>query len=212
MVDGGLSARWAEGGEVHLGPDDSPSPGTPYVPELDGPPLAAQLAGLGIAPDRLVCTHLHEDHASGAAELGLRLEASVLELQRLATHDAASLGYPVEELRGVETRPIELDPGRPLGPFPATTELAAGVLAIDTAGHTPGSISVLARVDSGCALICGDAVYPRMDLPDAPAFLGALRLRRALADVPDLRLYPGHDTVVLRSAAANGWLGTVNRL
>jgi len=83
-VDCGLSARWAGGGEVHLGPEDSPSPGTPYMPELDGPGMGSQLATLGLHPQRLVCTHLHEDHAGGAADLGLILEASVAELRRLA--------------------------------------------------------------------------------------------------------------------------------
>ena len=209
VIDCGLSGRWAQGGEVHLGPDDSPSPGTPYIPELDGPSLAPQLAALEIEPTRLVCTHLHEDHASGAAELGLTLEASAAELKRLGSADAAALGYPVDELGGVRTRALELDPGRPLGPFPATAELAEGVLAVDTAGHTPGSISILACIGPAWALICGDAVYPRMDQPDSPAFLGALRLRRALDDVRALRPFPAHDTMVLRSGATEGWLGPV---
>ena len=207
VIDCGLSARWAHSGEVHVGPDDSPSPGTPYIPDLDGPSLAPQLAALEIEPDRLVCTHLHEDHASGAAELGLTLEASAAELERLESADAKALGYPVEELKGVRTMALELDPDKPLGPFPATAELAEGVLAVDTSGHTPGSISVLACIGAAYALICGDAVYPRMDAPDSPAFLGALRLRRAFDDVRGLRPFPAHDTGVLRSGAADGWLG-----
>ena len=83
VVDCGLSARWRGGGQVHLGPDDSPSPGTPYMPELDGPSLAEQVAEMGLKPDRVICTHLHEDHSSGAAALGLTLEASAVELERL---------------------------------------------------------------------------------------------------------------------------------
>jgi glyoxylase-like metal-dependent hydrolase (beta-lactamase superfamily II) len=207
VIDTGLSPRWAETSEVHLGPDDSPSPGTPYSPELDGPPLVDQLANLGIRPDRLVCTHLHEDHAGGAAALGLTLEASAAELARLADDGAAADGYPVDDLRRVPTRALELDPSRPLGPFPASLELAQGVIAVDTSGHTPGSISVLACIGPAWALVCGDAPYPRMDQPGSPAFEGALRLRRALDDHRGLRLFPAHDTVVLRSGAADGWLG-----
>jgi glyoxylase-like metal-dependent hydrolase (beta-lactamase superfamily II) len=207
VVDAGLSKRWAGGGEVHMGPEDSPSPGTPYVPELDGPTFAEQLEALGIHPERLVITHLHEDHASGAAALGLPLEASSAELDRLSQPGAAAKGYPVDELEGVATRAIELDPTQPLGPFPATSQLAEGVLAVDTSGHTPGSISILACIGPAWALICGDAVYPRMDQPDSPAFTGALRLRRAFDDIRALRPFPAHDTVVLRSGGADGWLG-----
>jgi glyoxylase-like metal-dependent hydrolase (beta-lactamase superfamily II) len=206
-VDCGLSARWAGGGQVHLGPEDSPSPGTPYMPELDGPGMSSQLATLDLHPQRLVCTHLHEDHAGGAAELGLTLEASAAELRRLAEADAAALGYPVDDLAGVATRAIELDANRPLGPFPATAQLAEGVLAVDTSGHTPGHISVLACIGLAFALICGDAVYPRLDQPGSPAFIGALRIRRAIDEIPGLQLFPAHDTVVLRSGAAEGWLG-----
>jgi glyoxylase-like metal-dependent hydrolase (beta-lactamase superfamily II) len=205
-VDCGLAGRWAEGGEPHLGPDDSPAPGTPYLPELAGPTFAAQLDALGLKADRLVCTHLHEDHSGGAAELGLTVEASVAELARLEQPDAERLGYPLQDLAGVPTRPIELDRSRPLGPFPATAEVAGGVLAVDTSGHTPGSISLLACIGPAYALLCGDAVYPRLDQPDSAPFVGALRIRRAISDVRALRLFPGHDTAVLRAGAADGWL------
>jgi glyoxylase-like metal-dependent hydrolase (beta-lactamase superfamily II) len=205
VVDAGLSADAA--GEPHLGPDDGPGEGTAYLPQADGPPLADQLAALHITPDRLVCTHLHEDHAGGAAALGLTLEASAAELEQLAGPGAAAAGYAVEALGGVSTRAIELDRARPLGPFPASAELAAGLIAVDTSGHTPGSISLLACIGTAWALVCGDAVYPRMDQPRSAAYRGALRLRRAIEDQQGLLPFAAHDTVVLRSGAADGWLG-----
>jgi glyoxylase-like metal-dependent hydrolase (beta-lactamase superfamily II) len=201
VVDCGLSPRWREGGEVHLGPDDSPSPGTPYMPELDGPSLAEQVARMGLKPGRVICTHLHEDHSSGAVELGLPVEASAAEWARLDAPRAASQGYPVDELAGVPRRIIDLDASAPLGPFVASARVNADVIAVDTAGHTPGSISVLACVGAAWVLICGDAVYPRMDEPGSRAWGGMLRISRALQDVPALRLLPAHDTTVLRSAA-----------
>jgi glyoxylase-like metal-dependent hydrolase (beta-lactamase superfamily II) len=160
VVDCGLSTRWRGGGAVHLGPDDSPSPGTPYMPELEGPSLAEQVAAMGLKPDRLVCTHLHHDHSSGASELGLTLEASAPELERLAGPRAEALGYPAEELAGVPTRAVELDPQQPFGPFMASTHLNPDLIAVDTSGHTPGSISILACLGAAWVLICGDAVYP----------------------------------------------------
>jgi glyoxylase-like metal-dependent hydrolase (beta-lactamase superfamily II) len=208
VVDTGLSARWRGGGEVHLGPEDSPAPGTPYMPELDGPTLAEQVAEMRLKPDRLICTHLHEDHSSGAAELGLTLEASPAELTRLADPEAEALGYPAAELAGVPTRAVELNPDKPFGPFVASTHLNPDVIAVDTSGHTPGSISLLACLGAAWVLICGDAVYPRMDDPGAPAWRGMLRIARALQDLPGLRVLPGHDTTVLRSAEPGAWLGT----
>jgi glyoxylase-like metal-dependent hydrolase (beta-lactamase superfamily II) len=208
VVDTGLSARYRDGGAVHLGPDDSPSPGTPYLPELDGPTLAEQVAVMGLKPDRVVCTHLHEDHSSGAPELGLTLEASAAELERLADPRAEALGYPVEELAGLPTRAVALDPGQPFGPFVASTHLNPDLVALDTSGHTPGSISLLACLGAAWVLICGDAVYPRMDDSGAPAWQGMLRIARALQDLHGLRVMPGHDTTVLRAVEPGDWLGT----
>jgi glyoxylase-like metal-dependent hydrolase (beta-lactamase superfamily II) len=208
VVDTGLSARWRGGGDVHFGPDDSPSPGTPYIPELDGPTLAEQVAQMGLEPDRLICTHLHEDHSSGAAELGLTLEASAVELQRLADPGARALGYPIDELAAVPTRPVELDPDLPFGPFVASVHLNPDLIALDTSGHTPGSISLLACLGAAWVLVCGDAVYPRMDDRGAPAWHGMLRIARALQDLGGLRVLPGHDTSVLRSVEPGEWLGT----
>jgi glyoxylase-like metal-dependent hydrolase (beta-lactamase superfamily II) len=211
VVDCGLSSRRRDGaGEVHLAPDDSPSPGTPYMPELDGPSLAEQVAAMGVKPDRVICTHLHEDHSSGAADLGLPVEASAAEWARAAEPGARELGYPVEELAGVRRRVIELDGSAPAGPFQASARINSDVIAVDTAGHTPGSISLWACLGAAWALICGDAVYPRTDDPTAAAWFGMLRIRRALDDNPGLRVFPGHDTTVLR-VAGDAWLGTPGR-
>jgi len=57
-------------------------------------------------------------------------------------------------------------------------------------------------------LICGDAVYPRMDEPEVPAWRGMLRISRALADVRALRVLPAHDTTVLRAVDGDAWMGT----
>jgi glyoxylase-like metal-dependent hydrolase (beta-lactamase superfamily II) len=207
-VDCGLSSRWRGGTQVHLGPEDSPSPGAPYMPELDGPTMAEQVAALGLKPDRVICTHLHEDHSSGAVEFGLTLEASALELARLAAPDAQALGYPVDELSGLSTRALSLDASAPLGPFAASARINDDVIAVDTSGHTPGSVSLLACLGAAWILICGDAVYPRMDQPSSPAWLGMLRVKKALDDVPQLQVLPGHDTSVLRAVGPDAWMGT----
>lgn len=198
LVDCGLSSRWRD---APLGADggEEVEPGVRYVPRLEGPGVAERLREEGLVVSRLVCTHLHLDHAGGAAEVALPVEASREEIAT-APRQAGSL------LDGVETREIVLQP-RPLGPFPRSLELAPGVIAVDTAGHTPGSISVFVCLGGAWGLICGDAVYPRLDEPDSPAFLGMLRVRRMLQDFPATAILAGHDPAVLR-AAGDGWLGT----
>ena len=113
----------------------------------------------------------------------------------------------VDELAEVPRRTIELDPSAPLGPFLASARINTDVIAVDTAGHTPGSISLVACLGAAWVLICGDAVYPRMDDPDGPAWRGMLRISRALADLPALRVLPAHDTTVLRAVDGDAWMG-----
>ena len=201
-VDAGLSARWRDGalGEV---PDDGPAPGMRYRPVLDGPSFAEQLDSEGLRPARLVCTHLHVDHAGGAGELSLPVEAAAAEV---AAAGSGAPGYPADDLDGLEFRPVALD-GGPVGSFPAHGVLAPGLLAVATPGHTPGSISVFACLGATWALVCGDAAYPRADAPASDAYLGMLRVRRMLRELGATLVLAGHDTSVLRACAGGTWLG-----
>ena len=198
LVDSGLEPRWRDAADVQEAPEDVPGAGSRYIPELDDESVAEQVRGR--YPDRFFCTHLHHDHSGGAAAVGLPLEVARPELDRALGADAAAQGYPVDLLRQLRLAPFDLDPGRPIGPFRASVELTPDVIAVDTSGHTPGSTSLLVRLRGGLGLICGDAVYPLLDEPRSPAYLGMLRIRRALLDLDDLVILPGHDTAVLRAA------------
>jgi glyoxylase-like metal-dependent hydrolase (beta-lactamase superfamily II) len=202
-IDSGLAERWRSTA-TEAAPDDAPGPGQSYRPVLDGPGFAEQLASEGIRVDRSVCTHLHVDHAGGAGELGVPVEASAEELAEALAGDAP--GYPAEDFAGVEFSPIRLD-GGPVGPFPRHAELAPGVLALSTAGHTGGSISVFACLGRTWALVCGDAAYPVADQPASDAYRGMLRIRRALAEIGGTLVLAGHDTTVLRACSDGAWLG-----
>jgi glyoxylase-like metal-dependent hydrolase (beta-lactamase superfamily II) len=203
-VDSGLSERWRGTTGEPLA-EQGPAPGMRYRPLLDGPSFAESLDAEGIRPDRALCTHLHLDHAGGVRALGLPVATSAEELA--VALDPAVAGYPRQDLQGLEFAPIVLDRG-PVGPFPRHARVAPGLLALDTAGHTPGSISFLACLGTSWALLCGDAVYPVADQPDSAAFLGMLRIRRALAEVGGTLVLPGHDTAVLRACAGGAWLGS----
>jgi glyoxylase-like metal-dependent hydrolase (beta-lactamase superfamily II) len=203
VVDCGLGPRWraADGGEAV--PDDGPSPGMRYLPVLDGPSLADQVGDEAFHAQRLLCTHLHVDHAGDAAELKLPVEASRAEIEA-----SRGPGYSRADLDGLEMAPIDLDPALPIGPFPASRQIADGVLAIDTSGHTAGSISIFLCIGAAWALICGDAVYPRLDEPTSPAYLGMLRIRRFFDDLDGVMVLAGHDTAALRACAGGTWLSS----
>ncbi|HEV1996961.1 MAG TPA: MBL fold metallo-hydrolase [Candidatus Dormibacteraeota bacterium] len=203
-IDSGLAPRWRDAA-AHEFPDEGPAPGMRYRPVLDGPTFAEQLAAEGLRPTRAVCTHLHLDHAGGARELGIPVEAAAKEIAAAVTDESG--GYPVADLEGLQFTPVVLDRGS-VGPFPAYGVLAPGVLAISTPGHTPGSISVFACLGDTWAFICGDAAYPRADEPRSEAYLGMLRIRRALDEIGGTLVLAGHDTAALRACADGAWLGT----
>jgi len=202
-IDSGLSERFRDSA-IEEPPDEGPDPGMRYRPVLDGPSFAEQLAAEGLHPNRAVCTHLHLDHAGGARALGLPVETSAAELS--AALGGQGGGYPAEDLGGVEFAPVALDRG-PVGPFEEHALLAPGVLALSTPGHTPGSMSVFACLGRTWGLVCGDAVYPRAEEPESPAYRGLLRIRRALEEVGGTLVLAGHDTSVLRACAGGAWLG-----
>lgn len=203
-VDSGLAERWRSA-PADEAPDEGPGPGQHYRPVLDGATFAEQLAAENIVVDRAVCTHLHVDHAGGARELGLPVEASAEELA--VALGGESRGYPAEDLAGVAFNPIPMDRG-PVGPWPRHALLAPGIVAISTTGHTPGSLSVFACLGGTWGLICGDAPYPAADQPGSDAYRGMLRIRRALGEMGGTLVLAGHDTAVLRACAGGAWLGT----
>jgi N-acyl homoserine lactone hydrolase len=202
VVDTGLGERWRQAPPTEVA-EDGMGPGVRYLPRLDGPSLAGQLALEGFAPERVICTHLHLDHVGGASEIGLPVEASAPEV------DAArrrGRGYHDEDLAALDLVRVQLDPSKPVGPFPASAMIAEGVLALDTPGHTAGSMSLFLCLGAAWALVCGDAAYPLMDDPGSPAYLGMLRIRRFIEDMGGLVL-AGHDTAILRACADRAWLG-----
>lgn len=202
-VDTGLASRW-RAAPADDAPAEGPSPGMRYRPLLDAPGFAELLSTEGLTPDRLVCTHLHVDHAGGAREVGVAVEAAPEEIAAALADQGRE--YPAQDLAGLKFAPIALDRG-PVGPFPAHGILGPGLLAISTPGHTAGSISVFACLGRTWAFICGDAAYPRAEEPDSEAYLGMLRVRRVLEEIPATLVLAGHDTSALRACADGAWLG-----
>ena len=161
--------------------------------------LERRLACLGLTPrdvDAVVLSHLHFDHAGGAA---LFPESELIAQQdeyAYAHHPAgffASFYYRKNfDLPGYRWRLLDGD-----------TALVPGVTVLRTDGHTPGHQSLLVELpETGPVILTGDACYWRehLDAARVPgvvwnptlAFHSIKRLK-TLARLLDARVFPGHD-------------------
>jgi N-acyl homoserine lactone hydrolase len=125
-------------------------------------PGALDAAGLALADiDTVVLTHMHGDHMDGAVHVRGPVLVHDRELAFSRTPGARLaqrvFRQPVPPTVGF--RPLVLDGGR-FGAFAQSRPLSndGRIVAVDTAGHTPGHISVVCVDDAGHhVLIAGDA-------------------------------------------------------
>jgi N-acyl homoserine lactone hydrolase len=207
LVDTGESARIAEPGYLPRW-----HPFLRFALRLNVRPeeeLGARLAQLGVAPADIrwvVLTHLHSDHVGGLAHVtGSEIVVSETEYATARGWPGRVRGYlPQHWPPGFAPRRVRL-PEQPYGPFPRSLPLTAAgdVVLIDTAGHTPGHMSVIVEDDAGRRLcFAGDAAYTQDQMlqgrvdgiapKDAPALRTFGRLQRLVAERPTVFL-PTHD-------------------
>jgi glyoxylase-like metal-dependent hydrolase (beta-lactamase superfamily II) len=131
------------------------------APEQELPRLL-DAAGLALADiETVVVTHLHGDHMDGAVHLRVPVLVHERELAFARTRSArlAQRMFHQPLPNGVDFEPIALD-GGPFGAFKRSRALTddGRIVAVDTAGHTPGHISVVCIDDEGRhVLLAGDA-------------------------------------------------------
>jgi N-acyl homoserine lactone hydrolase len=126
--------------------------------------LPAELARAGLsaaAVDTVLLTHMHGDHMDGAVHLRGPVLVHDRELAFTRTRGARAmqrlLRQPVPA--DVDFQGVALDHG-PFGAFQRSRALSddGRIVAVDTAGHTPGHVSVICIDDDGRhVLIAGDA-------------------------------------------------------
>jgi glyoxylase-like metal-dependent hydrolase (beta-lactamase superfamily II) len=173
-----------------------------------GEPLEGALAGVGldVGDLALACvSHLHIDHTGGLPLLARAgVPVAIHEDELAFARDTATLldGYYGPDIdAGVEWRP-----------FTGDHELAEGVWALETPGHTPGHVSYRVELEeTGSWLFAVDAadlaenlnerIPPGIAAVPSDADRAARSLDRLLelAESLDARLVPGHDGVFWRA-------------
>lgn len=177
----------------------------------DGEELPARLAAAGYRPsdiDIVVISHLHFDHAGGAADVpDARLVVQAAEW-KAAHHPRlieAGLYNPADFEVG---HAVELIDGR------HDVFDDGAVVCLPTPGHTRGHQALRVQLASGTVVLTADCVYFGSMLDDltVPAFgfsreqqVDSMLMLRRLRDDEGCRLLFGHDLDQFRSLPASGW-------
>jgi glyoxylase-like metal-dependent hydrolase (beta-lactamase superfamily II) len=178
----------------------------PILPEGDGEPLRDELAAHGVALAdiaRIYLTHLHNDHAGG---LRLFDPAVAVYVQRRELEYGLG-GHPFPEQHGMFRIDYD-DPRIDWHLLDGDAELAPGITALLTPGHTPGHQSFVVECQDGRGWVFAfDAADLTENIADeiapggfvhcsaADALEPILRLK-AIAAARGLPLVPGHDPEV----------------
>ena len=182
-----------------------------FRPILPGPgePLEEALADAGIAMDEIVrvaVSHLHNDHAGGLRHFAGRVpvHAQRAELEYGMGH------HPDPEHHAIFRVDFD-DPAIEWDLADGDTEIAPGVSAVLTAGHTPGHQSFVVDLDES---VGGGGLVFAFDAADLTeniehelpvgGFIGVtaeetvepIRRLKHLAAQRNYQLVPGHDPVV----------------
>ena len=182
-----------------------------FRPVLPGPgePLEEALADAGIAMDeitRVAVSHLHNDHAGGLRHFAGRVP---VHAQR-AELEFGLTGHPTPEHHAIFRVDFD-DPAIEWDLADGDAEIAPGVTAVLTAGHTPGHQSFVVDLDEsvggGGLVFAFDAADLTENIEQELAvggFIGVTpeetiepirRLKRLAAD-RGYQLVPGHDPEV----------------
>jgi len=161
--------------------------------------LVHRLDRLGLAPgdvDLVVLSHLHYDHAGGA-HLFPKSELVVQKDEYSYAHYPASFFAPFYYRKNFDL------PGYRWRLLDGDTELAPGLTALRTDGHTPGHQSLLVQLPrTGPVILTADACYwlehaQRQRVPgvvwNPTLALHSIKRITTLARLLGARIFPGHD-------------------
>ncbi len=135
--------------------------------------LRVRLEALGIHPQDVkhaILSHLHFDHTGGARDL----EQAVFYVSRAEWERASALrgvkallkGYVHDDFDDLPVSLVDFDKPSEVWPFEGSVDIFGdgSIIALSTAGHTAGHMSVLVRLESGReVLLAGDAALVRQN-------------------------------------------------
>ncbi|HVQ75067.1 MAG TPA: N-acyl homoserine lactonase family protein [Candidatus Binatia bacterium] len=168
--------------------------------------LVHRLDGLGLEPDdvqMVVLSHLHFDHAGGAA-LFPHSELVVQKDEYAAAH------YPAPFYESAYYRKNFDLPGYRWRLLDGDAELLPGVTVLRSDGHTPGHQSLLVELpETGPVILAADCCYwqESIDREIPPGFvweparaLHSIKRLKTIARLLRGRIFPGHDPVFWAAA------------
>ena len=137
-------------------------------PPSDAIPTITALAQLPETPqlDFALPTHAHWDHVSGLLDMpDLPVHLHRAEREWISSGPVAPVGGVRDSLRDRPVIEYDLD-GPPVLTFTRSHDLFSdsSVILVDLAGHTPGSVGVLAHTGRGWILIAGDAAWRQLQI------------------------------------------------
>ena len=167
--------------------------------------LVQRLDSVGLEPsdvDVVVLSHLHFDHAGGAA----LFTASELVVQQ---DEYAYAHYPASFFASFYYRKNFDLPGYRWRLLDGDVELVPGVTVLRSDGHTPGHQSLLVELPgSGPVILAGDCCYWQRsvdeEIPpgvvwDPTRAMHSIKRLKTLARLTEGRIFPSHDPVFWES-------------
>lgn len=185
--DASLRQNYYENDEFEFGP--------PTMSEEQR--LPNRLVALGLQPldvDVVFCGHLHFDHGGGLCEM-CHAEIHVHKKEWQAANEPADSAYFLDDFSGNYNWKM----------FEQEYDLAPGVRAIESPGHTAGHMSMLIELPKGAPIIlAGDAadLTENIEREVAPGLcwrdrddmaLESIRKLKALAVETGAEIWPNHD-------------------
>lgn len=175
------------------------------LPPGDGDPLVEAIEQVGLALEQVsvvALSHLHNDHAGGVRHFAHR--DVPIHVQRRELDYGMNAPHPEPERNGIFRIDYD-DPRLSWVTSDGDAEIAPGVTAVLTAGHTPGHQSFVVDLAGGGGFVFAfDAADLQENLDDEKPVGGSigvppeatleplLRLK-AIAAEKGYRLIPGHD-------------------